>query len=207
MIKLEGKIEMDMSEFWTWVFTRKEFEEAFDVKVNDNENCLDLFGKSGIKLGEIDFVDFWSFMDHQNPSSNLEMRYGVPRFDKESETLSISVAMGTQDPFEWDHKPKISYEWESLRNEAAHDDGYFRAVISYEVLSAGSPFSGGVANLAESIIDGDCSGKEISNEFSRVKPATMKKLLEAQGSDPDFLISEEDLESLEGTELKARIKI
>ena len=78
---------------------------------------------------------------------------------------------------------------------------YYRTVYQVEVLSIG-PFDGGeslvnmsdLAAIAYEIDEGDCSGAvtEISSE--EVTRERMAELLEAQGSEPEFLLGTEESE-------------
>jgi hypothetical protein len=75
---------------------------------------------------------------------------------------------------------------------------YRRTVIEVEVLSVEydddeqySPES--LADVAHDIIEGDCSGKWDVQSSELVTPEQMAKLLWSQGSDPGFLIGEDDL--------------
>lgn len=142
-------------------------------------------------------------------SGDLEIFFGVPRIDKESETLSIDFAAGTEHPLNWDIAPEVFYQWESIRaKEAAEKAGpeasrYFRTVVSYEVLSRDTPFSGSAEDLAMQIVDGDCSGIEWSRIVAELSPRIMAKHLIAQGSDADFLVSEEDQEAMEDDDVVA----
>jgi hypothetical protein len=67
---------------------------------------------------------------------------------------------------------------------------YYRTVIRVEVLTEGPYDPEGLADVAEDIVHGDASGRwevELSEEVSKEK---MAELLEAQGSDPEFLLGE-----------------
>jgi hypothetical protein len=73
-------------------------------------------------------------------------------------------------------------------------EGLYRTVITVEVLSNGPfIFSGinGLADLAYNVTEGDCSGHAEVTSSQEVTPKEMAKLLEAQGSDPSFLLGED----------------
>lgn len=69
---------------------------------------------------------------------------------------------------------------------------YYRTIITIEVLTADAPHSGDVGALAYDITEGDASGR-VTTEVEEVTAEKMAELLKAQGSDPEFLLSEDDL--------------
>jgi hypothetical protein len=74
---------------------------------------------------------------------------------------------------------------------------FYRTVIKVEVLSEEPVSFDDLSDVVEAITTGDCSGdwkEELSQE---VDGPTMARLLEAQGSDPDFFNLTEDGEDEE----------
>ena len=71
---------------------------------------------------------------------------------------------------------------------------YFRTVITYEVLTEGEPWKGTLEDLAYDTTEGHASGMFLSTEVEEVSEGRMAGLLVSQGSDPEFLIFEEDEE-------------
>jgi hypothetical protein len=76
----------------------------------------------------------------------------------------------------------------------ADSEGLYRTVITVEVLSNYPYHFGGINGLADltfNVTDGDCSGHAEVTLSQKVTPKKMAKLLEAQGSDPSFLLGED----------------
>jgi hypothetical protein len=76
----------------------------------------------------------------------------------------------------------------------ADSEGLYRTVITVEVLSNGPYIFGGIGgleDLAYNVTSGDCSGHAEVTSSKKVTPKKMAKLLEAQGSDPSFLLGED----------------
>ena len=75
---------------------------------------------------------------------------------------------------------------------------YYKTVIRVEVLSNYPYDLGDLGGLHYDTTEGDCSGDfEVISQEELTKEE-MSKALEDQGSDPSFLIPEEDLDTLEG---------
>lgn len=70
---------------------------------------------------------------------------------------------------------------------------YWRTVITVEVLSKGAhpPDFKNLAQVHHAITQGDCSG-DYNFQHDEVPESTMRDLLTEQGSDPSFLIEEEE---------------
>lgn len=69
---------------------------------------------------------------------------------------------------------------------------YYRTVITVEVLSDEPYNPASLAQVAHDTISGGCSGNWKITSSEEVTVKRMAELLEAQGSDPSFLIMEED---------------
>lgn len=75
--------------------------------------------------------------------------------------------------------------------------GLYRIVYKIEVL-ADSPIHQeplSLKDIAYEITDGHCSGVFLDTEVEEVSKERMSELLIAQGSDPSFLLGEEEKES------------
>lgn len=67
---------------------------------------------------------------------------------------------------------------------------YFKTTITYEVLSKGEPVQfESMADLHAATYDGDCSGHFIETKIETLTEDEMRAALIAQGSDPEFLIN------------------
>jgi hypothetical protein len=71
---------------------------------------------------------------------------------------------------------------------------YVRTVIKVTVLSRGDFDWDSLTDVAYAISDGDCSGEAETESVEYLTPRQMNDALIAQGSDPDFLIPEEDID-------------
>ncbi len=72
-------------------------------------------------------------------------------------------------------------------------DKFWRTVIKVEVLSAGPtpPRFSNLAQVHHAITTGDCSG-DFDSEQEEVTRGAMRDLLVNQGSDPSFLLGEDE---------------
>ena len=76
---------------------------------------------------------------------------------------------------------------------------YYRTVFKLEVLSD-QPMAGVGFNLEEiafEISEGHCSGMFLDEEVEECDTKRISELLENQGSDPSFLVQEEDKEEIQ----------
>lgn len=84
--------------------------------------------------------------------------------------------------------------------ESAVAHEYYRNVITVEILSTEPWTSAHLDDLSmvhEAITDGDSSGAvTVTVHNEQVTPAVMADLLTAQGSAPDFLLGQYDLDDL-----------
>lgn len=69
---------------------------------------------------------------------------------------------------------------------------YYRTVIQVEVLSNEPYEYTNLRNLSYDVMEGDCSGVTRVISTEEVDKEQMANLLLSQGSDPSFLINEED---------------
>jgi hypothetical protein len=69
---------------------------------------------------------------------------------------------------------------------------FYRTVITLEVLSEEPYNPDSLAQIAEDIMDGPCSGKWGITAQQTVDGPQMAKMLQEQGSDPDFFQLTED---------------
>ena len=69
--------------------------------------------------------------------------------------------------------------------------GYHRTLILIEVLG-NEAYDGEITDLAYDITEGHWSGAELMRESTSVDVNQMAHLLTMQGSDPEFLIEEDD---------------
>jgi hypothetical protein len=70
---------------------------------------------------------------------------------------------------------------------------YYRTVFVYEVLTEGEPLTNvGLRELEYHTTEGHASGMFLSEETEEISEEHMRRLLIAQGSDPEFLISDEE---------------
>ncbi len=69
---------------------------------------------------------------------------------------------------------------------------FYRTIIQVEVLSEDRFVWDSLSDVAEAIFDGDCSGNTTEISQEEVTPEAMAALLEAQGSDPQFLLGDGD---------------
>lgn len=215
-MKLEGNHQIHLADFWIWVSERYKVDvtNAGDIEFTLNEDSephtIKITNQDGSPLVEISFERFWAYVDHHSEifggrtNDHAKLSYGVPRFDREAGVIDITVSVNTEPSPE--SPPQAAREWEDFRLRKLGqevDSNYFRTLVTYEVLSRGAPFTGSAEDLAEQIVDGDCSGIQKTIITQRVSPKEMVRLLEAQGSDGDFLVSEEDLDD-EAPELETR---
>jgi hypothetical protein len=68
---------------------------------------------------EIDLVEFWNWVCKEHlpvaPVHGAEIRYGVPRVNKDNMTLDIDFAASTDcNPADWIQKPKAVTQWNEL---------------------------------------------------------------------------------------------
>lgn len=215
-MKLEGNHQIHLADFWIWVSERYKVDvtNAGDVEFTLNEDsephAIKIVNQDGSPLVEISFERFWAYVDHHSEifsgrtNDYAKLSYGVPRFDRDAGVIDITVSVNTE--LSPESPSQAAREWEDFRLRKLGqevDSNYFRTLVTYEVLSRGAPFTGSAKDLAEQIVDGDCSGIQKTIITQRVSPKEMVRLLEAQGSDGDFLVSEEDLDD-GGPELETR---
>ena len=74
---------------------------------------------------------------------------------------------------------------------------FHRTLIQVEVLSEEPYNPESLAEVANDIVQGDCSGKWDVKLQTEVTGRTMAKLLQDQGSDPEFFMLTEDGEDTE----------
>ena len=77
---------------------------------------------------------------------------------------------------------------------------YKKTRIIVEVLSAGDWDWDNLADVSMAIESGPCSGLIVDCDVTYLDAGEMAEALKAQGSDPEFLLSEEDLEGLNSDE-------
>ena len=75
-------------------------------------------------------------------------------------------------------------------------NSYKKTRIIVEVLSAGDWDWDNLADVSMAIESGPCSGLIVDTDVTYLDAGEMAKALKEQGSDPEFLLSEEDLEGL-----------
>ncbi len=68
----------------------------------------------------------------------------------------------------------------------------YRRIIVLEVLSDADPSYAGLEDVAYQISEGDWSGTILSDTTSEIDADLMRQLLVSQGSDPTFLVPEND---------------
>ena len=68
----------------------------------------------------------------------------------------------------------------------------YRTVITYEILSEESCDWDSLGDVAYAVKYGDCSGMRLDQTTEEVSRERMAELLEAQGSDPAFLLREDE---------------
>jgi hypothetical protein len=67
------------------------------------------FGEGKI---EIPMEEFWAFVNKYHEHKTAELAFGVPKVNKENETMEINYAYGTEsNPIAWSVKPKCLEEW------------------------------------------------------------------------------------------------
>ena len=71
---------------------------------------------------------------------------------------------------------------------------YFRTVFRFEVLSTDEDFGSGMslADIHYETMNGHASGRFLDGTHNEVSEEDMRKLLEAQGTDPSFLIEDDE---------------
>ena len=82
-------------------------------------------------------------------------------------------------------------------------NSYKKTRIVVEVLSDGDWDWDNLADVSMAIESGPCSGQIVDCDVTYLDAGEMAKALKAQGSDPEFLLSEEDLEGLNHTDEEA----
>lgn len=70
----------------------------------------------------------------------------------------------------------------------------YRRIIILEILADSDPSNATLEDVVYQIDEGDWSGSIISDNTITVEPALMRQLLIAQGTDPDYLVPEDDEE-------------
>ena len=85
-----------------------------------------------------------------------------------------------------EYKKKTNTEEEKMATDL------YRRIIVLEVLSDVDPSSAGIEDIAYQISEGDWSGAILSDTTTVVDAGTMRQLLINQGSDPTFLVPEDD---------------
>jgi hypothetical protein len=61
---------------------------------------------------EIPMEEFWNWVFTSYGVGGMVSLYGIPRFNKNTNSIEITVAMGDQtNPNEWATKPKALLEW------------------------------------------------------------------------------------------------
>lgn len=71
---------------------------------------------------------------------------------------------------------------------------YYRTVLTVEILSTESVSDMELSEIADAIMEGDCSGAFTETVMEEVSEEKMAELLIAQGSDPSFLIYDSEEE-------------
>jgi len=79
--------------------------------------------------------------------------------------------------------------------QEAADTNYFRTVLRVEILTDSFWNSDDLAEVAYAITDGDASGVVTNVINSKVSRSKMIELLQDQGSDPSFLVSDYDADT------------
>lgn len=82
-------------------------------------------------------------------------------------------------------------------------NSYKKTRIVVEVLSAGDWDWDDLADVSMAIESGPCSGQIVDCDVTYLDAGEMAEALKAQGSDPEFLLSEEDLEGLSDSDEEA----
>ena len=117
MFTLEGKIEIEMVDFWTWAqtFTPKDVyvfgppifnKDQVILKTTVNNNSF-----------SIEMHEFWAFVDSFSPCDHrISQRvYGVPVVNEESGNLEIDFAASNCTEISmWSPLPKAATQWQNL---------------------------------------------------------------------------------------------
>jgi len=69
---------------------------------------------------------------------------------------------------------------------------FYQTIVTYEILSDEPLGSMSLKDIDYECTEGHCSGRFIDTKEVRVSRDVMAKLLVTQGSDPGFLLEEED---------------
>ncbi len=116
MFTLEGKIKIEMVDFWAWAqtFTSKDVY-VFGPPVF-NKDHIALKTTVGNGSFEIEMVDFWAFVDTFNPCNSGYYCYGVPIVNEEKGILEIDLAISDcSDPSTWSPLPKAITQWQFVK--------------------------------------------------------------------------------------------
>ena len=89
-------------------------------------------------------------------------------------------------------EPAPGFEASHAKIEEQEGTDLWRTVIRLEVLSRGRLPDMELHELAEAVTTGDCSGSAHDATEQEVSAACMRRLLIAQGSDPEFLLDGDD---------------
>ena len=112
MYTLEGKIEIDMIEFWEWIGTYIQKDSlappVFDldcqfveIKTTDNEGIID-----------IEMSEFWEFVETFNPVQEALTHFGVPVLNTDNHTIEVDFAASDfSNPTTWSPLPKAVTQW------------------------------------------------------------------------------------------------
>lgn len=64
---------------------------------------------------EIGMGDFWDFVSGYTPNCEDLIQYGVPRVNKDNQTIEIDFAASTEcDPAEWANEPDVMKQWKGI---------------------------------------------------------------------------------------------
>ncbi|MDP2363900.1 MAG: hypothetical protein Q8M94_09045 [Ignavibacteria bacterium] len=64
---------------------------------------------------EIPLEDFWKFVMQYSPGEGDEIIFGVPRVNKENDTIEIDFAASSESsPDDWKEKPKALKQWDKV---------------------------------------------------------------------------------------------
>ena len=90
---------------------------------------------------------------------------------------------------------KLADEIDSLRRKIAlHGRKFYRTVITIEVITEGGYYPDSLEQVDYDIMQGEASGSWDITESEEVSGERAAELLQAQGSDPSFLLGDGYLE-------------
>ena len=91
-------------------------------------------------------------------------------------------------------------------NDQETEQKFYRTVVQFEVLTEGKlPDTMTLPEIDNLVLEGEGSGRFLDTIDHRVTPGAMARLLEEQGSDPEFLLGDDwpvkhNIQVLRGTE-------